>query len=146
MKLIAPEEYLAQTLSLRNQIEGSFLILGERLNKIHEEKLWSGHYESYGEFLADMKITEATASRLTTVYQTYVVERGVPIQLLAKAGWSSLYTAIPLLADQSSEDVVDKAISLRRKDLELEVKEGKNPCSHPETFQVEVCRDCHIRL
>ena len=139
--------YIKETVALRDKIEGAFIILGERFHKILEDGLWKGTFESYAEFLAEMRISEANASKLMTVYRTYVVEHGVSHEKLARAGWSNLYTAIPLLKEKNAEEVVQKATALRRADISDEVREKQYPehdCKG-ETVRYRICDTCGKR-
>ena len=85
--LASNESYLKETISLRHNIEGAFLELGERLNNIRSKAIWRGKYESYEEFLEDIKITPTIASSLVTVYTVYVLEHKVPIKKLSAVGY-----------------------------------------------------------
>ena len=129
--LASNESYLKETISLRHNIEGAFLELGERLNNIRSKAIWRGKYESYEEFLEDIKITPTIASRLVTVYTVYVLEHKVPIKKLSAVGYSLLYTAIPLLKEGNALEVVAKASELSRRDLEDELRDEKHgECNH----------------
>jgi hypothetical protein len=141
-------KYVKETLKFRDTIEGAFIALGERFNKIKEEALWNGMYGSYGEFLADMHVSEATASKLVQVYRVYIVEHKVNPKQLAKIGYSNLYAAIPLLEKYSVEEVIQKASLLRRDDISVEARDSKeDACKHEntETVKVRVCMDCGHR-
>lgn len=136
--------YIKETIILRNDIEGSFLELGKRLFHIHNEKMWRGQYESYEEFLEEIKLKPSVASRLETVYTVYIVEHKVPMQKLVSVGYSNLYTAIPLLGSGSAVDVVERAGSLTRKDLEQELRDAKHgECAHDGEYEVfHRCKKC----
>lgn len=140
--------YVKETLALRDQIEGAFLTLGERLDKIRVDSLWKGAYESWSEFLEEMRISEATASKMILVFRTYVLEYKLPITRLQKAGWSNLYTAIPLLkAGNSIDEILEKAMTLRRADIQSEVRE-KEAGDHKhdwETYKFRMCKVCKTR-
>lgn len=140
-------KYVRDTLKLRDTIESAFIALGERFYRIREEALWQGIYESYAEFLTDMRVSEATASKLMQVYRTYIVEHKIAPVKLAKIGWSNLYIAIPLLQKNSIESVIEKAASLRRADIEDEVRDEANPnCQHDwEEVKLRVCNTCGRR-
>jgi hypothetical protein len=125
MKSDVQTTFIKKTLELRDHIEGAFLELGSRLMKIRNEKMWAGEYESFGEFLEEMRISEATASKMIAVYSTYVVTHKMDITQLAKAGWSNLYSAIPLLESKkyTIDEVLERAITWRRVDIQNEVRE-----------------------
>lgn len=138
-------KYINDTLKLRDTIETAFIAMGERFYKIRTETYWKGRYESYQEFLADMRVSEANASKLEAVYRTYVVEHKVKPERLARVGWSNLYEAIPLLETQGVDVVIEKAVSLRRADIQDEAREAKSgEHDHKwETVTVRVCEVCN---
>lgn len=137
-------KYVRETLKLRDTIEGAFIALGERFYKIREESLWHGMYESYAEFLADMRVSEATASKLMQVYRTYIVEFKIAPSKLAKIGYSNLYMAIPLIEKHGVESAIEKAASLRREDIQDEVREDAHgDCAHDwENITIRACMTC----
>ena len=120
-------QYCDTTLKLKKTIETSFLSLGERLSKIRIERLWESNWSSWVEYLADMKITESTASRLITVYDTYVVKYALPEEKLASIGWSSLYEMARFIpSKQSAEDFVDKTFLMRKEDVRDEIRVARH--------------------
>lgn len=139
--------YIKQTLKLRDDIEGAFLKVAERLVKIHTEELWRGEYEGYEEFLTDMRISEPTANKMMQVWKVYVVEHKYPVAKLQRAGWSNLYTAIPLLKNHNVSDVVEKAMTLRRADIQSEVNEKEaGDHKHKWTeYKFRICEVCKVK-
>lgn len=138
-----PVPSLSRAFELRNTLEKHFLEFAGVLYKIREGREWEGRYGTFREFLQDLKVQESTASRLISVYRTYVVEHRLSRGKLVKAGWSNLYTAIPLLSQGKAEDVVERAALLRRQDLEEEVR-GEFECDHEE--KITICAKCHKRI
>lgn len=146
MKSDVQTTFIKKTLELRDHIEGAFLELGERLMKIRNEKMWAGEYESFGEFLEEMRISEATASKMIAVYSTFVVAHNIPIEQLAKAGWSNLYATLPLLEQKkyTADELVERAITWRRADIQSEVRE-KQAGEHRhdwEEYHFKICKIC----
>jgi len=138
---------LDRCVALRVTIEGNFLEFAKLLYQIQAQSLWQGRHDSFNSFLEELKVSKGTASKLITVYETYVLERGFRNETLAKAGWSSLYSAIKLLDEDNTAEVVEKATVLRQKDILLEVQEQSNPCLHENgTYKVTHCSVCHSRL
>lgn len=149
MSNISPRNYLNDTLALKATIETSFLVLGERLRNIREDKLYMGEYETFDEFLLTAKISKASASKLITVYETFIMKFKMAPKQLAEVGWSSLY-AIAGHADtkEKAKDLVQKAGLLTRDHLLATLKEdgeGHNHCKHADTRVVEVCNNCSHR-
>jgi len=146
---ITPRGFLKETIALRGQIEGAFLSLAERLYKIREERLWEGEYDDFDTFLLELKISKATASKLCTVHETFVVKHKIAVKKLFPIGWSSLY-AIAGHADtkEKAEDLVDRAGLLTRQDLEISLRNEngrQDACDHKNSRTVMVCNDCSFR-
>lgn len=149
MSNITSRNYLKDTLALKASIETSFLALGERLSIIRDEKLYEGEYDNFDEFLLTAKISKATASKLITVYETFILKFKMAPQSLADVGWSSLY-AISSHADtkEKAKDLVQQAGLLTRDHLMATLREDGEAqalCKHKNKRLVEVCNDCGFR-
>jgi len=137
--------FLRDTVDLVRQIETRFLELGARLFQIRENEMWKEQYESFQEFLDAAKISKGNASMLAAIHKAYVIEYGISHEKLAKAGYSNLYAAIPLLGNTDVNTVVAKAQMLTRDELKEEVREEKHgECAHEET--INICSSCHRRI
>lgn len=137
--------YLRDTIDLTRQIETRFLELAARLYQIKTAELWESTYSSYQEFLDTAKISKSNASMLTSIHKAYVVDGGVGIEELSKAGYSNLYEAIPLIASEGVEGTVLKARLLTRSEIKDEVREDKyGECT--EHTPITICSTCHHRL
>lgn len=147
----AKNTYLKETIALRSEIEGAFLELGKRLHKIRDEKLYEGEFDNFDEFLLTAKISKATASKLITVYETFILKFELPVKVLSSIGWSSLYSiSSHATTKDRAEELVERAAILTREDLETSLKneDGKqNRCLHPKDEQrmVCVCGACGFR-
>lgn len=141
--------YCYETKKLVEQIESSFLVLAERLHKIYHQNLWQGEWDSWEEFTSDIKISRATASKLISVFDTYVLEYKMEPAELAAAGWSGLYELLPMVTDKSTaEECVTKATTLRREEIREELREHKHGrCDHSELVEVHFmqCKHCGYR-
>lgn len=149
MKDLARLNYCEETRLKVRELEGSFLVLGERLKKIRDEKLFIGQWETFEEYLEDVKLTAPTASKLINVYQKFLVEWQFRQEKLMEAGgWSVLYPILRIATSkEEAEEWVDKACVLSRKDLEKEITEAKtgidmSKCKHHDTYVLKVCRTC----
>jgi len=99
---IVPTEYIQGTLALKRHLEGVFIELGERLYNIKKDEMWQGSYNNFSEFLVDLGISDAQASKLSQIYQRFVLDYGVEVHELAKFGIKRLYAIIPLIKDEKS--------------------------------------------
>lgn len=123
---LIPIDFCNETIKLKKGIESGFIALGERLDRIKNEKLWQGEWDSWYEFLLEMNLSEATASKLINVYNTFVVSFKIPAEKLAKAGWSGLYEIIPICdSRQKAVEMVEKVSLLKRDDMREELRVAK---------------------
>ena len=137
-------DFLRETIDVVRQLETRFLELGSRIFKIRTEKLWEGTYDSFNEFLDAAHLTPGNASMLATVHEFYVLKGGVSHERLAGAGYSNLYTAIPLIEKDGIDKTVEKARLLTRSELNDEVRESKGTeCEHE---LITICSKCHKRI
>lgn len=141
--------YCYETKKFVEQIEQSFIVLAERLYKIYHENLWQGEWESWDEFVSECKMSKGTASKLISVYGTYVLAYGMKNEELAPAGWSGLYELLPTVSSaETAQDAVMKASTLRREEIREEVREHKHgKCDHANEVEVHFhqCRTCGAR-
>lgn len=138
-------EYCTTTLDLKKTIETSFIALGERLSKIRFESLWRSNWNSFAEYLMEMKINESTASRLISVYDTYVGNYKIDESKLAAIGWSNLYDMIPLVKTrEKAEELVDKTSEMRKEDVREEIRAAKFNCTDHDWVElhIQTCRIC----
>ena len=143
-------KYLEATLALREELEGGFLILAERLKKIRDERLWAVSYGTFEEFLREMRISAPTASKLIGVYEKFVVLGGIDPKELIKQGWTNLSIFLPLISSKKeAEEIFDKVAPLDRTDAMRtyqELKTGKSmaDCDH-DFYKLEVCKKCGVK-
>jgi hypothetical protein len=138
--------FCESTIELVQNIEGAFIELGKRLLRIRDERLWESNWESYEEFLSEIKISPGKASKICSVYEKFVVEYGVEQEKLAGVGWSNLYSMLPAIkSKRDATEWVDKGMVLRREDIEDEVREFKHgKCDHKNfrELHIYICNDC----
>lgn len=146
-------EFCDRTIALKKRTEGAFLEIGRRLRDIREKELWHGRWEDFDHFCrSDMKLTEATASKLITVYERFILELGVsPEKVILAGGYTTAYLLKPLATSkEAAEEWLDKAITAEsRRDLEILVREDQTgleqaKCQHPDAYYIKlmVCPTC----
>ena len=139
---IASHKFLTDTIQLKSTIEESFLHLAERLHKIKTERLWETEYETLDLFLLQLDLSQATYSKLCSVYEHWVLKAGVKLEVLAGSSWTSLYSSIPLLETQDANDLADELKLITRQDIIEKGRELKNPnCKH-EWIEIKFCKTC----
>jgi hypothetical protein len=145
MNQIIPLDYCLTTIELKKNIESAFLVMAEHLYNIRQQELWKSNWGSWAEYLKELDVSESTASKLVKVHETYVIEYKVDERVLVDANWSSLYEAIPLLAEgKDPTEVVESFAKLSRDDQRQLIKETKNgPCKHEwEVIKMRRCTEC----
>ncbi len=151
MQEIAQEnfQFCEKTLELKSVIESSFLTLGERLRKIRGEELWRGQWTSFNEYVKEMKMSEATATKLINIYDKFIVKFGFePQRVIDAGGWGVVAEVLPMVKSQADAiKWLDKCIYLSREDLRIEVRLAKTgippeECPHADTYIMKICRLC----
>lgn len=137
--------YLRETIDVIKQIETRFMELAARLHTISTRQLWKGGYTSFSEFLEAAQMSKGNASILIKVYETYVLNGGVPAEKLKEVAYSNLYQAIPLIERDGVEKTIETARTLTRAEIKEEVREDKHgDCQHAES--ILICTTCHKRI
>lgn len=146
-------EFCQQAILLKETIERSFLSLGERLLRIRNENLFLPAWGSFVEYLDELGLSEAKASKLIGIFEKYVIMGGIdPNTLITPQGWSGLAEFLPYV--KTKEDAARFAqlgTSLTRSDIRKETHElrtGKqmSDCEHKNTYTVVICKDCGDRV
>lgn len=141
--------YCQQTLALKNQLELGFLEVGERLHKILSEEMYRPNYDTFVDFLEEMKISLPTASKLMNVWVKFVLTFKVKTKLLAEAGgWTKAAEVLPYVQNkEEAETWLIRAKELNQKDLRQELREAKtgiriDSCDHKGKFETITFRRC----
>jgi hypothetical protein len=149
MKPALKLDFCEDTAKLKKDIEVGFLKLGERLQKIRDERMFEGRWDSFEEYLDYATISPGTASKLINIYQRFFLEWEIDAEKLVEAGgWSVVATLLPICkSKKDAKDWLSKANILSRSDLEKDIKEfrtGKpmSECLHSDSYILKVCRTC----
>lgn len=131
-KEIVDVKFCKETIEFKSGIEKSFLFLAERLRRIKQEGLWKGGWTNWEEFVMEMKMSAATASKLITIYEKFVLEYNIDEDKLANAGWVGLYEVLPLCGTKKEAlEAINDVTTLKRDDLREKIRELKNgECRH----------------
>ena len=140
---IVPTRYLKETLKLKNEVEGMFLQIGERLYNIRKDEIWKGAYNNYSEFLQDMGISDGHASKLVQIYVRFILEYGIRQAKLAQIGIKKLYAIIPLCTDKNSlKSALEKIEGLSSDDVERLSKDQQAGPHEHDDHKYLVCSIC----
>lgn len=142
-------DFCQETIALKENIERSFLSLGERLLRIRDQNLYLPSWTSFPEYLMEMGLSEARASKLIGIFEKYVIMGGIdPNTLITPKGWSGLAEFLPFI--KTKKDAVHFAhlgTTLSREDMrkekyELRTGQPQSSCPHDDTYRIEICRKC----
>lgn len=146
-------EYCEQTIELKKTIELSYLEMAERLYRIKLNRMYLPAYESFGDFLQEIDLSEATASKMINIWVRFVIEYQIAPQLMADAGgWTIVAEILPFaVSKKAAENWLEEAKALRsRAKLRKSLKEAETGidmrhCKHEhfETITFDKCLNCH---
>lgn len=142
-------QYCMSAVELKEDIEKSFLSLGERLMRIRNQQMFYPVWDSFKEFCKEMGMSDTTASRLIGIYEKYVVIGGLrPEELISPRGWDNLSKFLPYIkTKQDAKIYAEKALVLSREDAIKEAHELKTgqpmaACNHANAYLLKVCPTC----
>lgn len=144
--------YCEKALSLKNEIEENFLLFAEYLYNIKEHQMYAPQWSSFEEFVEELKMSVSSINRFIQMHKKFVLEYGFSSEEILRAGaYSSLNDIMPVIG--SKKDAIhwmQQSATLTRQHLREELIEAKKgvlmqSCSHAETYQVEICRNCGER-
>lgn len=144
-------DYCEETVKLKTELELSYLDLASRLHKIQLNRMYEPNYESFDEFLKEMKISRATANKLINIWVRFVIQFKIKPKLLADAGgWSVVAEILPHAENKKeAEEWLLQAKEYNRQDLRKNLIEHKTGvdmrlCKHEKTviIKFEHCLKC----
>lgn len=146
-------EYIEKTIALKENIERGFLEFGKRLKRIRDERMYEPQYDSFDDFIPELKMSKGTVSKLINIYEKFVVQYKISTVLLLEAGgWTVVAELLPVVRNKTEAKAwLEKAKVLHRPDLRLELKEHKTgidqaTCKHTKDFYtLRICRVCGFR-
>ena len=144
------KDFCDTTLQLEQGARVVYLMLGERLNRIRENKLYEPAWSSWHEYCMEFKdLSTGSISKIIAVYKKFIVEFGYEPTELAKAGgWTKLYEISKRVKTKAdAEKWLGLAELSSRKDLndhliEDEVGIVMSECKHTKTYVVRICEEC----
>jgi len=143
-------DFCNETLEMKQEIELRFLDVGARLKKIRDGQLWESQWESFGEYLKEMDVSEGTASKMINVYQIFIEDYNFSPAKLTM-GWSKLAETLPYIKEKKdAEDFLHLATILPKEELRKELQERKTGiemrrCEHTDTYLIRCCNQCKMK-
>lgn len=143
--------YCEETIRMKDELELSYLKLAERLHRIHLNRMYLPNFETFDDFLEEIKISKATASKMINIYLTFVVKYKIEDKKLALAGgWSVVAETLPYITSKTAAlDWLVKCKHLTRADLRKSLLEKKTgidmrDCDHEDEEKITFykCKRC----
>ena len=142
-------------IEMKNSIEGRFLKLGQMLYLIKTQRLHEAGWDSWEDFEMELKLPASTVSRLIRLYEIFELRFKIaPAQIAKAGGWTVVAEFLPDISEDTKrgevEGWMDEAALMPRTDLRRTIVERRKgtdmtKCSHKDTYQLKVCRDCGDR-
>lgn len=146
--------FCLETMDLRNKLGLGMIEYSKRLSTIYRQRLWEGKWDSWEEYLFDIKEDPSVASRLRRLYELMIEEHGFPPERVVKAGgWSRLAEVLPMLKEKQSAEkwlgLCERAMT--KTDIRRDYHEHKHgtdmlSCRHENSYLLRICEDCGIRV
>lgn len=149
-KKLTNYNYCQACIEWKEQIELAFIVLGEKLMNIRDKYMYVDSWESFDDYLKEIKMQPSVASRLITVYKKFVLEYELPVDRIAAAGgWSNAYEIIGKSKDR--EEALswlerfenadsEKTVGSIKKELRSGI--SRDDCPHSESYILKVCLKC----
>lgn len=144
MTELITNDYIEDTKRLKKQIEGYFITLAERLYTIREQRLWEPNYKNFEECLLDIDVTGGTASKLISIYETFVLGDGLKPEQIAGVSWTTLYEITKIEDPDARKEFIDNSHLLSRKDTSDAIREFKTGCENHDFEEILMgkCKTC----
>lgn len=121
--------------------------------EIREKKMYQNQWETFSEYVEEMRMSESSASKIISIYEKFVVQyQFEPQRIIEAGGWSQVAEILPMVKNKEDAEVwLEKSSMLTRKDLRDEMTEAKTgksqiTCPHTETYTVKICKECNVRI
>lgn len=121
-------EYHVELLGHKQNIQKAALEMGRVLNTINDEKLFRElDYTAFTKYLADpeVDIYLGTAYALRRIHRRFVMQLGLPINLLTTIGMKRLGWLLPFITEENMGEWIPKAQELEYTAFVDEVKQWK---------------------
>lgn len=144
-------DYCQETISLKSELEISYLDLASRLHRIELNRMFEPNYDTFDDFLEDIKLTRSSASKMIAVWRTFIIKFKMKPKQIAQAG--GVYKAYEVIkysnTRKQAEEWLLRAKENTRRDLRKHLTEAKTgismvECKHKdcEIITYRLCKKC----
>lgn len=155
MNQLTNYEYCQKTTELKASLESGFIVLGERLKKIRDERLYLPVHEAFYAYCEEeLKISEPCATKMILVYSRLIEEWGIsPEKVVAMGGYNKAYTLSQkskdkedFLALMEKCQTADGFVATSEMNKIIADHEGGGVCPHSDTYLVRICKACNLHV
>lgn len=146
------KKFCDDVMGLKKNIEISFLEIGKRLKVIRDDEKFRPYWETFDDYLIEMRMTKGTASKLINIYEKFVLEFKMAVPLLAEVGWSPLSEILPVVkTKKDAVHWVKVATDNPLRELRDEIREKRtgidqSKCRHKEGWvTIRICKVCKLK-
>ena len=137
---------LEKTEALFHSARVSLIEAAAALYEVQKTEVWKERnlYNTWGEYVETLGISQSGASKLLAVFSHYVIEGRVSQDKLAGIDTEKLYLATSLTG--TPEEQFTKAELLSRQEIKAQkmYEQNGHECEHEET--ITICKSCNRRI
>jgi len=147
-----------EIIQLKNVVGGAFIVMGQRLKEIKEKELFhflgDGGYDTFESYLGspELQFDRRKAYYLIQIYSTFCENLNIKQEDISGIYWTTLRQILPIVNKENHQEWIEKARTLSRTDLDLEIREFKtgissSECKHEEWEEITYwrCKNCGER-
>ena len=134
---------LEKTEQLFHSARVSLIEAASCLYKCIETDAWKDKFDTQGEFVESLGLSQSGASKMLTAYKHFVIEGAVSHAKLASVDLEKLYLATSLTGTPSQQLV--KAETLSRSEIRSQ-RIFEDTGSEHDHDPITICKICHQRL
>ncbi len=142
-------EYCADTIDMAAKINDrlvlDYLELGSRLYEIYWNQLFLPAWDTWSDFLEEVKMSSARASRLIGIYKKLILDFKIePKKLAEMGGWSNISDILPYAENKEQTlKLIEELEPMRRQDRRDTLRQREKGEHEHEWHEIHV-RQCSI--
>lgn len=142
-------EFCEYTAKLALGIKSAFMMLAKNLYLIESKKMYKPTYDYMYQYCDEIGIDTATCSKLTTIYEKFCEQYGIPLDEIIDLEYTKLYLIKKVSGNKELAEYWIEEIKsgLTIRDLKKRIQEvtsgvDQMKCEHRETYLVRCCKEC----
>lgn len=130
-------------ISYFKQARGYLMLAARSLYFVREQKAWESGFSSWNEFLGELQLDPAQASRLCAVVEHYLMKGGVELTQLKQVNPEKLYRAMRL--PYTPQEQALRAATWTTQELKAELSRTPEGYEHM-CEAIKLCKTCGKRM